>query len=321
MSEEAADNQPQETEPEAPKKRRPKREDVIAAARSMPTEGRGGGGEPHVVSPPDDAPVREASAPHVYTAINDVKAQLARMGGITKNNQTNYGDRYQFRGIDDMYNVLCSITVRAGLVMIPRVVESKVEREPRTRGDGHQTHVFLTVEVDYISTVDGSKHTGRYFGEAIDTSDKASNKAMSGAMKYACLMAFQIPTDGRERDDIEYENHEVGMPAPPPKPQDSAKALDAAMALTERVKSAETFEGIFGICLEAEKINLEPHRGALFERIREKTRDLIEKAPDLKTLQSSKSLIQQLGSPEPLMKAYGAVYSKYRQPKPSEVTS
>ncbi len=68
-------------------------------------------------------------------------------------------------------------------------------------------------------------HTGRYVGEAIDMSDKAANKAMSAAFKYAHLMVFQIPTHGQS-DDTENENIPVAPPrqgqALPPPPQQAA---------------------------------------------------------------------------------------------------
>lgn len=161
---------------------------------------------------------------HVYKAINDVKKLLAKHGGITKDRTPETGSRYSFRGIDDMYNVLCGLTAEAGLVMIPRVVSNRIDYG-QTKAGGAQTHVFLEVEVDFCSEHDGSMHTGRFFGEAIDTSDKAANKATSAAFKYAHLTVFQIPTHG-ESDDTENQSHPVSAPqaqrpimqqAPPPR--------------------------------------------------------------------------------------------------------
>lgn len=268
-------------------------------------------------------PTRETGAPHVYTAINDVKFALARQGGITKDQRTNYGDKYKFRGIDDMYNTLCALTVEAGLVMIPRVVETTFERETGRNG-GAQTHVWLVVEVDFISTVDGTRHTGRFVGEAIDTSDKASNKAMSGAMKYACIMAFQIPTDGKERDDIEYENHEVGAPeyqapkspkAPKegPKLDTSSKALDWQVAVAEKVAVADTFKALFDLVKEADK-SPEPGRGVIFERAHARAGILLSTA-DLKQLTESKPLLQAFGMPATLMASYNKRYAEVRGSK------
>ncbi len=42
---------------------------------------------------------------------------------------------------------------------------------------------------------DGSIHTVTTYGEAMDSGDKATNKAMSIAFKYAAFQAFCIPTE------------------------------------------------------------------------------------------------------------------------------
>jgi hypothetical protein len=44
--------------------------------------------------------------------------------------------------------------------------------------------------------MDGSKHVVKTCGEAMDSADKATNKAMSAAYKYALFQAFCIPTEG-----------------------------------------------------------------------------------------------------------------------------
>jgi hypothetical protein len=45
------------------------------------------------------------------------------------------------------------------------------------------------------------------YGEAMDSGDKATNKAMSAAYKYACMQAFSIPTEGD--NDADAHTHEV----------------------------------------------------------------------------------------------------------------
>ena len=57
-------------------------------------------------------------------------------------------------------------------------------------------YVTVEAEFDFVSAEDGSKHIVKTFGEAMDSGDKATNKAMSAAYKYACLQAFSIPTEG-----------------------------------------------------------------------------------------------------------------------------
>jgi hypothetical protein len=54
----------------------------------------------------------------------------------------------------------------------------------------------VEAEFDFVAASDGSKHTVKTYGEAMDSGDKATNKAMSAAYKYAAFQAFCIPTEG-----------------------------------------------------------------------------------------------------------------------------
>lgn len=67
--------------------------------------------------------------------------------------------------------------------------------ERQTQKGGTLFYVVVKAEFDFIATEDGSKHTVTTFGEALDSGDKATNKAMSIAYKYAAFQAFCIPTE------------------------------------------------------------------------------------------------------------------------------
>ena len=146
----------------------------------------------------------EDTSPHVYKAIADVMGELAKVG-IQKNNK-NTQQGYKFRGIDDVYNALAPLLARMKLLILPRVLNRSVtERE--TKSGGVLFYVVLDVEFDLVSGIDGSKHTVRVCGEAMDSGDKATNKAMSAAYKYACMEAFCIPTEGD--NDADATTHEL----------------------------------------------------------------------------------------------------------------
>jgi hypothetical protein len=130
---------------------------------------------------------------HVYQAINAVTAAMASEGLPKARRNDQQG--YRFRGIDDVYCAISSKLADAKLCILPRVLDRTMTERP-TKSGGISTYVVLTVAFDFVSAVDGSMHTITTMGEAMDTADKATNKAMSAAMKYACLMAFQIPTEG-----------------------------------------------------------------------------------------------------------------------------
>jgi hypothetical protein len=256
--------------------------------------------KPKAKKPPAPPAPPPPTGPHVYRAISEVKDRLARYGGITKDRRAEAGGTYMFRGIDDMYNHLCPLTADAGLVMIPRVVSQRVEFEPRAKG-GFQTHVFLMVEIDFVSDVDGSKHTGAFVGEAIDTSDKASNKAMSAAMKYACLMAFQIPTHG-ESDDTENHHHQIE--APPAAPAQRQPPAEVAQAIADKILAANDFGTLYKV--------VDAGGQPTFDLVARRTVELITEQPTIKALEESKPVIEKLGRPKTVMDAYAARYKLLR---------
>ena len=141
----------------------------------------------------------------VYQAINAVQTELAKIG-ISKSSRNNQGSGYNFRGIDAVYNVLSSIMAQNGLCIIPRMLTRTCE-ERTSKSGGALFYVTVEAEFDLVSAEDGSKHTARTFGEAMDSGDKATNKAMSAAYKYMAFQTFAIPTEGD--NDADAHTHEV----------------------------------------------------------------------------------------------------------------
>lgn len=133
------------------------------------------------------------SAPDVYRAINKISKVLSR-DGIGKGRK-NEQQSYSFRGIDDVMNALSALLAGAELLILPRM-KSRVQVERRTAADKPLFYVTVEADFDFVSVVDGSHHVVTMYGEAMDSADKATNKAMSAAYKYACLQVFCIPTEG-----------------------------------------------------------------------------------------------------------------------------
>lgn len=141
----------------------------------------------------------------VYKAISNVAKELAETG--IKKNSENKHQKFKFRGIDAVYNALAPALVRHGLLILPRITErSVVERKSST--GGALFYVTVKAEFDFVATEDGSKHIVTTFGEAMDSGDKATNKAMSIAYKYAAFQAFCIPTE-ETAIDADAEVHQV----------------------------------------------------------------------------------------------------------------
>lgn len=141
----------------------------------------------------------------VYAAIAEVSREMAERG-IGKDRK-NAQQGYSFRGIDDVYNALAVPMSRHGLVVMPRVISRECTERQSAKG-GALFYVVLRVEFDFVSAKDGSRHTVSTYGEAMDSADKATNKAMSAAYKYAAMLTFCIPTQGSDND-ADATTHEV----------------------------------------------------------------------------------------------------------------
>ena len=140
----------------------------------------------------------------VYQAINRVQAALS-VEGIRKD-RSNQAQGYKFRGIDDVYNALSPLLAKHGLCVLPRCTSREVVERVNAKGTA-LFYVTVCAEFDFVAAEDGSKHTVITYGEAMDSGDKATNKAMSAAYKYACMQAFSIPTEGD--NDADATTHEV----------------------------------------------------------------------------------------------------------------
>jgi len=172
----------------------------------------------------------------VYQAIGAVSRALSK-GGISKDRK-NAQQGYNFRGIDDVLNSLSAALVDAGLVILPRCTHREVVERTTAKG-GALFNVTCAVEFDLVSVEDGSKHTVCTYGEAMDSADKATNKAMSAAYKYLALLVFCIPTEATPDTDADFTTHEVKPKAESTSPAAVAKQMTAdAVTNLQRVVDA-----------------------------------------------------------------------------------
>lgn len=172
--------------------------------------------------------------PKVYTAIAGVMADIAKEGIAKGRNNQQQG--YKFRGIDDVYNALSPILSAHKLVMLPRVLTRDVI-ERQTKSGGALFYVTVDMEFTLVCAEDGSAHVIRTYGEAMDSGDKATNKAMSAAYKYAAMQAFCIPTEGD--NDADAVTHDVAAKTPPA-PQKPPTLAERADRLTTALKALPT---------------------------------------------------------------------------------
>lgn len=138
----------------------------------------------------------------IYKAINNVQAEIATIG--IQKGKKNLQQGYNFRGIDDVYGALAPIIAKNKLCIIPFVLSRSVVERTTQKG-GVLFYVTVECEFHFVSAVDGSKHIAKTFGEAMDSADKATNKAMSAAYKYAAFQTFCIPVDAQDADSVTHD--------------------------------------------------------------------------------------------------------------------
>ena len=126
-----------------------------------------------------------------------------------KKDRENKMQGYSFRGIDDVYNALHDSMAKNGIFCIPRVLSERTEDRETSKGT-YLIYRVLSIEYDMMDETGNKITIGPVIGEGMDTGDKASNKAMAVAHKYALLQAFMIPTN--DAKDPEDDSHEPSKP-------------------------------------------------------------------------------------------------------------
>lgn len=126
---------------------------------------------------------------NIYEAITAIMNEGYAISKAKKNAQQGF----MYRGIDDVMNTFQPLMAKNHIFVVPEVLEHT--REERTTGKG-ATLLYSILRVKYTFFADdGTSVSAVVIGEGMDSGDKASNKAMAVAMKYAMFQTFCIPTE------------------------------------------------------------------------------------------------------------------------------
>lgn len=136
----------------------------------------------------------------IFKKMSEVMKDIGSIG----KDQKNVAQGFKFRGIDQFVNGLYPALTKHGVFMAPRCVSEAHELKEVTRSNGKagvDKHVTILMEYDFFAE-DGSKVTvGPIPAEGLDSGDKATNKALSAALKYALIQTFSVPTEDMEEGD------------------------------------------------------------------------------------------------------------------------
>ena len=192
-------------------------------------------------------------------------AQAMKKVGTIGKNSVNEQQKYKFRGIDAVYNALNPVMSDLGLFICPEILDHRrEERETEKTYNGNTTKSILKYSILTIKYTiyapDGSNVSCVVVGEGMDSGDKASNKAMSVAMKYAMFQLLMIPTE--EMVDPDRETHEVTNAAITPEAPKQTEQTKIRQDAPARVEQSAALPGAnpVTVYLGNEKKNLQKAR-------------------------------------------------------------
>jgi hypothetical protein len=134
---------------------------------------------------------------NIYQSIPAIMLDMGVVGKDKKNAQQGF----MFRGIDDVMNATNPFMAKHKVFVVPNVIE-RIREERTTKAGGAMYLTLLRVEFTFYAE-DGTFVKAVTDGEAMDTGDKGTNKAMSIAFKYALFQVFNIPTEEMKDPDAE----------------------------------------------------------------------------------------------------------------------
>ena len=172
---------------------------------------------------------RFGESPKIYSAISNVMKEIGAIGKTSKNTQQGF----MFRGIDAVMNAINPALIKNKIFIVPEILEQTRE-ERQTKSGNNLIYSVCRIKYTFYAE-DGSSIEAVVIGEGMDSGDKATNKAMSIAFKYACFQVFCIPTE--EMVDPDAECHEVKPKAKKEEKKPAASPdLDGAPAAKISVK-------------------------------------------------------------------------------------
>lgn len=136
--------------------------------------------------------------------------------GFVGKDQKNQAQGFKFRGIDQFVNALYPALIKHGVFMTPECTSENHEIREVVRGNGKagaDKHVTIMMKYHFYAEDGSSVTVGPVPAEGLDSGDKATNKALSAALKYALIQTFSVPTEDMAEADLDSPEILTSKPA------------------------------------------------------------------------------------------------------------
>lgn len=157
---------------------------------------------------------------------------------------------FMYRSIDAVQNALNKSMAKYWLFIIPNVLDSKkIEKTSKN----WWTLFYTILKIKYkIYAKDWSFVEAIMEGEAMDSWDKWTNKALSIALKYLLLEMFMIPTE--ESKDPDWETHEIKKTTSELYNEMKSKDIDMIDLVRIQLQDSDNLESLTEASKEVSKI-------------------------------------------------------------------
>lgn len=201
---------------------------------------------------------------NIFQSITKIMEEVPSISKNKKNKTQNF----MYRGIDDVMNALQPLLAKYKVFIVPEILEQT--REERTTKNGNGL-IYSICKIKYkFYAEDGSSIEAVTIGEGMDSGDKATNKAMAIAMKYALFQVFCIPTEEMKDPDSE-------TPEPSTPKKGIVNNNEKQMLNVNNNKISDTYVKAFKMWLQNHKISDELLLNSLKEYGYENVEDIENK--------------------------------------------
>jgi hypothetical protein len=180
------------------------------------------------------APQHKSLGEALAAAAADIAAK-----GVGKTG-TNVEQRYKYRPIDEVLNVVGPAIARHGITVATIYDEREARVAGKTAKGNDRTRVTLRCTCVFRHHSEAhARHEVVTIGEAEDSADKATNKAMAMGLKYALVTAFLIPVIGSDDADADNGHGDKGGALTDHAYDSHCAAIDAAATRGELVEATK----------------------------------------------------------------------------------
>lgn len=195
---------------------------------------------------------------NIYESITKIMEEVPAIGKDQQNKQQGF----KYRGIDDVMNALQPLLSKNKVFIVPEILE-QIREERQTSKGGNLIYSICKIKYKFYAE-DGTFIEAITIGEGMDSGDKATNKAMAIAMKYALFQVFCIPTEEMKDPDSE---------TPEPSTKKTPTKAILSNAVNEDDVISETYIKAFTMWLQNHKVADDIVRNVLddygYEKIQE----------------------------------------------------